>query len=851
MSKARDIANILSANTAIATDAEVTAAITAATSGLATASSVSTAVTNERTATSTLTNKTLSNPNMSLTNNAIYAAGLNKDYMVKSYDGSTWTQVSFPGFCYREIRVMNGVLCAIGTYSNSVATTAGLVYSTNNALSWTTVTLPTSDIWKGGGYIGGKYVVVGLLNAVYSTDLVNWTTVSLPDLGLAGGYENYWNGVKVVNERMYAFRDTLGLYTDDGVNWNTITYPVSNIKNIIYANNKYTMTGTNNAASSIDGITNWTTSAMPSTGAWEGLAYGNGVYVAHKESSTTMAYSSDAANWNSSSYTAGSAYAFSGIQYYNGKFIGLTDSSADFGIYSTDGINWTNFTKGIATGQGFNVLLPLTENATISSVELSYIDGLTSPAQSQLNSKVSYTGTGTLTNKTIDGNLNTINVKRGTTQQRPVSATAGDQYYDTTENALYNYASNGWLKVSQDPAPAIISISPTVAPVAGTSITINGSGFKSGALVKFVGTNAVEYSATSVTVTSLALITAVTPQLFVAYEPYSIKVTNVDNQFGIANNVLDAGGTPSWVTASGNIKTLKENTALSATSVSATDPDGTAIIYSSTNLPAWASINSSTGAITGTTPGVNSSTTYTFDITASDGTNTSTRSFNIVVQPDIVRINLVTHLDASNSSSYSGSGSTWYDLSGNGNNATLYNGVSYSTSGSGGHLSLDASNGYMQLSGNSAAAPYNLQTFSIDMWVYRYAKTDGYEILWSQDYTQHSPPYYSNHIRYDNDTDTLGGTWGGPAGVSSSVWQHWVFAKDSSSGTYKIYKNGVEIYSASAGNITFYTNPLWIGKSNFNTSSSLNFGSIRYYSKYLSAAEAAKNFDATKSRFGL
>ena len=46
MSKARDIANILSANTAIATDAEVTAAISAATSGLATASSVSTAVTN-------------------------------------------------------------------------------------------------------------------------------------------------------------------------------------------------------------------------------------------------------------------------------------------------------------------------------------------------------------------------------------------------------------------------------------------------------------------------------------------------------------------------------------------------------------------------------------------------------------------------------------------------------------------------------------------------------------------------------------------------------------------------------------------------------------------------------------
>ena len=460
----------------------------------------------------------------------------------------------------------------------------------------------------------------------------------------------------------------------------------------------------------------------------------------------------------------------------------------------------------------------------------------------------------TLTNKIIDGNLNVINVKRGTTAERPNSATAGDQYYDTTLNALYNYTSAGWVKVSQDPAPAIISISPTVAPVAGTSITINGSGFKSGALVKFIGNNGTEYSATSVTVTSLALMTAVTPQLSVANEPYSVKVTNVDNQYGIANAVLDAGGTPSWVTASGNIKTLKENTALSATSVSATDPDGTAIIYSSSNLPAWASLNSSTGAITGTTPSVSSSTTYSFDITASDGTNTSSRAFNIVVQPNVVLTNLVTHLDASNSSSYSGSGSTWFDISGNGNNATIYNGVSYSTSGSGGHLSLDGSNGYIQLASNSSAAPYANQTFTIDMWVYRYAETDGYEILWSQDYTSHTPPYYSVHIRIDNPS-TMGimggGNSGQPSGVvSTGVWQHWVFTRDLTD--VNIYRNGISISTAGTGtSTTYYNNPLWIGKSNFNSSSTLNFGSVRYYNRKLSATEVLKNFDASKARFGL
>jgi hypothetical protein len=42
--------------------------------------------------------------------------------------------------------------------------------------------------------------------------------------------------------------------------------------------------------------------------------------------------------------------------------------------------------------------------------------------------------------------------------------------------------------------------------------------------------------------------------------------------------------------------------------------------------------------------------------------------------------NLKLHLDSSNPNSYSGAGTTWYDLSGNGNNATLFNSPIYSSS---------------------------------------------------------------------------------------------------------------------------------------------------------------------------
>ena len=221
-------------------------------------------------------------------------------------------------------------------------------------------------------------------------------------------------------------------------------------------------------------------------------------------------------------------------------------------------------------------------------------------------------------------------VGRGTTANRPVSPTVGDVYFDTTLAALIAYKSTGWEKVSQDPAPGVSSITPTTAAITGTTITITGSNFKTGLSVQFIGTNSSTYNSPSVTFLSGSSITATTPGLPVAFEPYDVKVINTDNQSGTLENCLDSGGTPTWNTSSGALATIIEQTALNV-SVSATDPDGTSIAYSSSNLPAWISLNSSTGALTGTSPDVASDTTYSFDISASDGVNTSSRAFNVIV----------------------------------------------------------------------------------------------------------------------------------------------------------------------------------------------------------------------------
>ena len=56
----------------------------------------------------------------------------------------------------------------------------------------------------------------------------------------------------------------------------------------------------------------------------------------------------------------------------------------------------------------------------------------------------------------------------------------------------------------------------------------------------------------------------------------------------------------------------------------------------------------------------------------------------------IVRDGLVLHLDAANKKSYPGTGTVWKDLSGNGNNGTLVNGVAFSNDNKG-TMSFDGS----------------------------------------------------------------------------------------------------------------------------------------------------------------
>jgi hypothetical protein len=222
-------------------------------------------------------------------------------------------------------------------------------------------------------------------------------------------------------------------------------------------------------------------------------------------------------------------------------------------------------------------------------------------------------------------------VATGTTAQR--GSTQGQIRFNTT-TGLAEYYTGTQFKIIDSP-PTVTSISPSTALSANTSIAITGSNFSSGATVQFIGNDGTVYNSPTVTVNNSGSITALTPAttLTVANEPYDVKVTNASGLSSILNDALDAGSSPSWNTASGNLTSQLAGLTIN-TSVSATDIDaGQTISYSvqSGSLPTGLSLNSSTGAITGTAGNVGADTTSTFSISASDGTNSATRSFNIII----------------------------------------------------------------------------------------------------------------------------------------------------------------------------------------------------------------------------
>jgi hypothetical protein len=217
--------------------------------------------------------------------------------------------------------------------------------------------------------------------------------------------------------------------------------------------------------------------------------------------------------------------------------------------------------------------------------------------------------------------------------------------------------------------------------------------------------------------------------------------------------------------------------------------------------------------------------------------------------PEIVENGLVLSLDAGNTKSYPGSGSTWFDLSGNGRNATLFNSPTFD-SNNGGSFIFDGVDDWARATDNGIGTGSTLP-HSIEMWV-------NFNVLTSTRWWLAVLGQFgagAHHWIGTSPTATQFGTWSANCQRSPNLIgiNNWLHVTSSYDGTNLIlYVNNTATASCVANGFNFtnsdFTIGLRIGSENyFNGKVSI----ARIYNRALSASEIQQNFIATRSRFGI
>ena len=238
----------------------------------------------------------------------------------------------------------------------------------------------------------------------------------------------------------------------------------------------------------------------------------------------------------------------------------------------------------------------------------------------------------------VDQGTEGTKIALGTTAQR--GTTQGQIRFNTTTGLAEYYTGTAMKIIDTPPTVSSIDISEVDSQAGGNqTVVITGTNFASGATASFVGSSA-SFDASTTTVDSSTQITAVAPKssFLNAQEPYTVKVSNASGLSGEKSGLINVDSAPTWSTAAGNIGAGTIEGIAASISTSATDPDSDTIAYSvqSGSLPGGLSLNTSSGAITGTPSSVSSDTTSNFTLRATAGSKTADRAFNIVVLNDTV-----------------------------------------------------------------------------------------------------------------------------------------------------------------------------------------------------------------------
>lgn len=208
--------------------------------------------------------------------------------------------------------------------------------------------------------------------------------------------------------------------------------------------------------------------------------------------------------------------------------------------------------------------------------------------------------------------------------------------------------------------------------------------------------------------------------------------------------------------------------------------------------------------------------------------------------PRIVTNGLALCLDAGNTKSYPGSGTTWTDISRNGNTGTLTNGPTFSSANKGA-IVFDGTNDY--ITGPIA----DLSVYTLCVFMMQDSFTVGGGII-------------AGSIGSPNVYLQMGGgtnTWQFEYAVANPSFNlttgQWTYlcGVQNSSNIQQAYKDGVLAGSATTGSVALGTSYAIGRRPQGLIYSNIKVAVAQIYNRALSAAEIAQNFNALRGRFGI
>lgn len=210
--------------------------------------------------------------------------------------------------------------------------------------------------------------------------------------------------------------------------------------------------------------------------------------------------------------------------------------------------------------------------------------------------------------------------------------------------------------------------------------------------------------------------------------------------------------------------------------------------------------------------------------------------------PNIFISNMIARYDAAEPTSYSGSGTSWNDISGNANNSTLVNSPTYSSTYGGG-FAFNKSNNYVTLPNGLIST----NDFTVIMWIKGDGTGGGQTLLAN---------YPAGNLQLFYSTAYIG-MWlaNSSAYADASLWYTSSivqFAALRSGTVTQIYLNGNLIQTGSSSSAIGSGTAFRLGT---NTSGSEQYGgsiySCQVFNMPLSSTSIYQNYLAMKTRFGL